>query len=350
MGLQPHDYTAIDGTKEAIIREMFSRRNSGARICKELHISNTTLAKYKKKLGITGPYDAAVSQKTIQEIANMAEQGYMDTKIAKTLSLTRSYVQAIRKRNGIKSKFTYDKVSKIDSNEFEKLFFLGYSDKEIAERLRMSPAGIYQHRISHGYLRESRREASNNPLTQDNLEIILGILMGDGSLRKTNKNTSMSLAHCPKQKDYTFYIAEKLKNLNPHLHYHKAKPDYRTGKCYESYWCTLPSNPSLNTLYERFYKNGKKRIPFELFDSYTWQSLAYHFMDDGTKTKCAGTIATNCFSIEDLRKFKKFLKDKFDIETTICKSHILYIKAKSFKRMKTMIEPYMCDCMKYKVN
>ena len=73
------------------------------------------------------------------------------------------------------------------------------------------------------------------------------------------------------------------------------------------------------------------------------------FMDDGSKAHCGGQLATNCFIIEDLQKFQDFLLRKFNIETTICKRHTLYIKAKSFHHMKSHIEPYMCECTKYKI-
>lgn len=73
------------------------------------------------------------------------------------------------------------------------------------------------------------------------------------------------------------------------------------------------------------------------------------FMDDGSKANCGGQLATNCFSIEDLQKFQTFLLEKFNIETTIYKNHTLYIKAKSFRHMKSNIEPYMCECTKYKI-
>lgn len=240
-------------------------------------------------------------------------------------------------------------LSKINKNDFEKLFYMGWSDKDIAEQLGWTENGIYQYRQRHGYKRESKREAINNPLTIDNTEIILGIMMGDGSMECNYKNARLSLAHCEKQKEYTFYIANKLANLNPHTRHSVSKLDERTGKCYDSYWCEFPSNPSFNEICEHFYVNRIKRIPIELFHNFTWQSLAYLFMDDGCKTHCGASIATNCFSLEDLHRFQGFLKGKFNLDTTVNKEHILYINADSFRRMIPNIEPYMCDCMKYKI-
>ena len=332
-----------------LIEQMFKEGKSSAEISKLLKVSTTTLGKFKKENNIRGAYDMKMSNEDINKAMTLAQEGYMDTKIAQMFGVTAGTIMFHRKNRGIESHFTYDKISKIDNKKFEELFSQGLGDEEIGKALDMSSNGIYYHRIKHGYFRKSFRENELNPLTQDNLEIILGIMMGDGCMENKNKNARMSIAHGKKQKDYSYYIADKLSNLNPHTYVSISKLDKRTGKKYISYWVDLPANPAFNEIYEHFYVNRIKRIPIELFDNFTWQSLAYMFMDDGCKCHCGGQLATNCFTMEDLQKFQAFLLKKFNIETTICKSHVLYIKAKSFRHMKSNIEPYMCECTKYKI-
>lgn len=332
-----------------LVKQMLIEGKSSAEISKLLNVSTTTIGKFKKENNLKGAYDMKMSKEDIDNAMSLAQQGYMDTEIAKIFGVTPGAIMFHRKNRGIESQFTYDKISKIDNKRFEELFNKGLGDREIGKALGMSSDGIYSHRMRHGYVRESFREAKINPLTQDNLEIILGIMMGDGCMECQNKNARMSIAHGEKQKEYSYYIADKLSNLNPHTYVSTSKLDERTGKRYTSYWIDLPANPAFNKIYEHFYVNRVKRIPIELFDNFTWQSLAYMFMDDGSKASCGGQLATNCFTIEDLQKFQAFLLRKFNIETTICKSHVLYIKAKSFRYIKPYIEPYMCECTKYKI-
>lgn len=331
------------------IIHLFIEGKSSTEISKLMNVSITTLTKFKKQFNVKGAFDMKMSPEDIDRAMNLAKKGMMDTEIAKIFGVSNSTIAFHRKNKGIVSKFTYDKISKIDNKKFEELFKQGLSDSEIAHQLGMSSDGIYNHRMKHRYFRKSLAEAKNNPLTQDNLEIILGVMMGDGTMECPNKNARMSFAHCPKQKEYRDYIAEKLSNLNPHLYFHKAVPDKRTGKCYDSYWCDLPANSAFNDIYNHFYTDGKKRIPIEIFNNFTWQSLAYMYMDDGFWGKSGGYIATNCFTQQDLKQFQQFLKTKFNLNTSICKSKVLYIKAKSFRYMKSQIEPYMCECMKYKI-
>lgn len=349
LGLPINTWWKIDANMAETITKLFEEGKSGAEICKMLNLSHTTVSKFKKDHNIHGTFDMKMSAEDIEKAMKMAEEGYMDSEIAKEFGVTQGNIFNHRKVRGIKSQFSYDKIAKIDSLKFEELFNQGLNDVQIAKELGMSSDGIYSHRMRYGYLRESYAEAKNNPLTQDNLEIILGIMMGDGSMEMNGKNARMAIAHCPNQKEYRDYIAEKLANLNPHLYHYIAKPHPKTGKCYESYWVDFAANPAFNEICDHFYVNRIKRIPIELFDNFTWQSLAYLYMDDGSRASGGATIATNCFTIADLEKFQTFLKEKFNIETTICKDHQLYIKKKSYFIMKPQIEPYMCECMKYKI-
>lgn len=349
LGLPINFWRAIDENKASAITQMLSNGKSGEEICKIFHISSATLVKFKKERGIHSNYEAKMSTEDIDKAMKMALEGYLDTEIAKMFKVSSATIQRYRKLRNIKSQFSYGKIAKIDDNKFKTLFYQGLSDAAIATKLAVSVDAVYGHRMRYNYIRESYKEAKLNPLTQDNLEIILGIMMGDGHMEKRYKNARMCTAHCPSQKGYRDYIAEKLSNLNPHLYYQISKPHIKTGKRYESYWLDLPANPAFNDIYEHFYINRIKRIPIELFNNFTWQSLAYMYMDDGNKMSCGARLATNCFTIEDIKIFQKFLLDKFSLETTICKDKTLYIKAKSYHIMKSNIECYMCDCMKYKI-
>lgn len=345
----PSGRTVLREKNDKQIEELLSQGLSGGEISRRLHISASTIAKLKKEKGLKSAFDMKMSAEDIEKAMSMAKEGKTDAEISKLFGVSVGDIWFLRKKRNIESQFTYDRFSKVDRKEFEKLFNMGWGDRDIAKMFNWTENGVYQYRQRHGYKRESRSIAKDNPLTIDNIEIVLGIMMGDGSMECSYRNARLSLAHCEKQKEYTFYIASKLSNLNPHTRHSISKLDERTGKCYDSYWCEFPANPSFNKIYEHFYVNRVKRIPIELFENFTWQSLAYMFMDDGSKLHCGGQIATNCFTLEDLHKFQGFLKGKFNIDTTINKDHVLYINAESYRRMIPNIEPFMCECMKYKI-
>ena len=111
----------------------------------------------------------------------------------------------------------------------------------------------------------------------------------------------------------------------------------------------LNANPAFNELFNNLYY-PEKRITKEFLKNYSELSLAVHFMDDGCKLKSGYSIATNCFSNEDLKLFIDFLKSKFNLDCSLHKNNILYIGAKSKDNFTNLIKPYIIDSMLYKLH
>lgn len=351
-GLSANSHNAIDEEKAEIIIRMFSEGKSGGEICRTLHLSSTTVAKFKREHGILSAFEMKMSAEDIEKAMKMAEEGYMDSEIAKVFGVTAGNTQIHRKKRGIKSRFSYDKISKIDNSKFEGLFKQGLSDEKIAIELDMTADGIYAHRIRHGYLRENYALSKPKELSDFQMQVLIGTMLGDSSFKmgKDVVNPAVTCAHCVAQREYCEYKAHIFESLGAYTKYHKRnKPDKRNGKYYEDYTMFIPANPKLLDWYKAFYPEGKKVIPFELLPYFTKVSLAFMFMDDGSKASTGGLLATNCFEIDEIKQFQDFLLQKFNIETTLLKNHALYIKAKSYRLMKSLIEPYMCECMKYKI-
>lgn len=278
-------------------------------------------------------------------------QGLMDTQIAQLLSVSRSAIYYWRKKLNMQTTFDYSKIRKFDNQKFEELFNQGLSDYKIGKLLNVSPDTIYGHRMRHGYFRENYRLNKEIPLTDFQKQVLIGTLLGDSSLRKPNMNPSFSCAHGAKQKDYSEHLAKIFDSLGAKCCYHKRNiKDKRNGILYEDYTVSIPTNPSFLKYYNAFYSTGKKVIPIDLLkEEFTEVSLAYMFMDDGTKTRSSYKIATNCFAKENVEEFQELLKNKWGIETSIHHDNGLYIMTKSAALFKYLISPYICDCLKYKL-
>lgn len=289
-----------------------------------------------------------------EQIKELASNGKTDREIAEILgNVTDGAILYWRKKLGVKSKFTYSKIAKIDSIKFKELFDKGLSDYVIAKELNVSPDGVYAYRKRHNITRDINLRF-NKPieLTDFQKQVLLGTIIGDASFKmgKGSINPSISCAHSIKQKEYCEYKTKIFENLGAYCKYHKRNfPDKRNGNIYEDYTMYVPANPELKSWYDSFYKNGKKVIPFELFEYFTEVSLAFMFMDDGSRCHNSFTIATNCFSMKELIKFKEFLYKKFFIEVTIRRDHTLYIKACSRNLFIKLISPYIHECVKYKI-
>lgn len=291
-----------------------------------------------------------LKEKDIETLKKLYHDGKMDTEIAKILNVSDSCVFYWRKKLNLKSKFEYSKLSKVNKELFEKMFFEDKTDKEIGKAMNVSQSVIYSFRKKNNYKRRNFNESVKIKLSDIQKEILIGTVMGDMSLRK-NKHVSAHCSHCIKQKDYCYAKYKEFVSLGAKFKYHIRKTeDFRTGIKYESYEVTIPANSELDKLYDLCYVNGQRRIPFELFEYFTARSLAYYFMDDGSKTGNGYMLASMRYKLDELAKFCKFLEDKFELKTNLWKDGKIYIRACSRKRFDEIVTPYIHESMKYKLH
>lgn len=328
---------------------------SASEIGKHFNVCQTTINKVRDKYNIPKYNCKVITEDIGSQIIKLYEEGLMDSEISQKLGIKRQTVQFYRKTNNLPTKFTYDKISKIDKDKFKELFNKGLGDKEIAETLGMSVDGIYAYRVRHGYLRESYISNIEIPLTPFQEQVMIGTMLGDSSFKfeKTKGvNPSLSCTHCVEQRELCEKKAEIFSSYDSTCNYYiRNTPDKRSGKYYENYTMRTKTNPVFLPYYKAFYLDGKKIIPIDLIkEKFTAVSLAYMFMDDGMKYKSGYGICTNCFSVENINEFRKVLLDKFNIHTSIFQRNVLYIKARSRDIFTQLVEPYFVDCMRYKLH
>lgn len=288
-----------------------------------------------------------------ETLIRLYNEGKMDTEIANVLNVSRSAVFYWREQLGLKTKFTYNKINKLDIEKHKDLLLnKELSDYKIADILGLSHCCIRKARIKLGVKRRDLRYSQGVPLNHYQIEVLIGTVLGDSSLRASNNAAQFVCIHCPKQYNYILNKFNIFKNIGIKLSFYKRNiPNKKTNKRYSNYRIQSKYNPCLLSFYNSFYKNGIKIIPKDLVTKYFSRvSLAYMFMDDGFQiNKNSYSIATNCFSIEDLHWFQEFLKSKFNLETTIHKDNVLYIKACSRNLFTYLVKPYINDCVKYKL-
>lgn len=289
-----------------------------------------------------------------KQILDLYKQDKTDSEISKITGVQRAAIQYYRYKHNMPAKFTYKQFSKIGKNKFEELFYKGLSDYAIAKELNVSPDGVYSYRMRHKYYREENLRFNKAiALTDFQKQVLIGTLLGDSSLQMGKKCVSPSIvcAHGTKQKEYCEHKTKVFENLGAKCNYHRRnKIDERTGIYYEDYTMFIPANPEFLPYYNSFYPNGKKVIPLDLLNQFTEVSLAFMYMDDGSRTKSGYNIATNCFNTTELNKFRYFLLEKFNLETSLHTDNVLYIRHKSKVIFESLVSPYIIESMKYKIH
>ena len=73
-------------------------------------------------------------------------------------------------------------------------------------------------------------------------------------------------------------------------------------------------------------------------------------MDDGFMNHTGYSIATNCFSNEDIKIIMQFFIDKYDIYINVHRDNVIYIRAKDRDKFTKIIKPYIHNDCLYKLH
>lgn len=297
-----------------------------------------------------------ISEETILKIKELHDEGLSNLKISKQLGIGNQTVSKyLRERYNITGK---KRVKQINQEEFEKLWKEGKSDREIAEYFGVSELTIRTFRTKgenagkFNIIRNFSQE--EHSLSKEQEQMVLGSLLGDMNLSvpgvNRNVNSRLAIVQSEQQEELFIKKVEILGEFMGSYRLYISNPDNRTGKVYKSWRGNSKAHKVFTDIYYLLYPNGVKTLTKEYLNKIDNPiALAYWFMDDGSE---CGTIATNCFSLDEVELLINWLKTKWNIISTKQKNrvnYVLHISQKSRLDFERLIFPYMIPSMYYKL-
>lgn len=196
-------------------------------------------------------------------------------------------------------------------------------------------------------------------------QIIIGSLLGDASLNKTGVNPRIHFSQCLAQVEYIQWKYENLKNLTTGSGVWQVMSG--VDKRYPQLRFQTKNHVIFNRYRKLFYPNGKKEVNKRILGQLEPLGLAVWYMDDGNKilhkyTKKDSSqgiksreicINTQCFTPEEHELMIAYFNKQYGIECKMYKnkgSYRLVMNAQNANKFITMIEPYILDSMKYKID
>ena len=252
---------------------------------------------------------------------------------------------------------------------------LTLSNREIGNLLGISRSAVqyYLNKLNIHRDRKAQQKA-NNTCREKRIEIspkaeqiILGSILGDGYMSPNRHplnthltlNSELRIVHGKKQEEYIKYKKELLEkeNIKCYLNFHdssKTKPHYIAGikvKENGNYYLKTQRNVAFNFYRDLFYRPSKRLSKY--ISKLNSLGLAIWFMDDGFKNGRGFKLATDNFTLEEVKFLQNTLKYNFDLDTTIQKTRLnkpqIYIRTSCRKHFLELISPYVCESMKYKL-
>ena len=244
---------------------------------------------------------------------------------------------------------------KYNNEQIFELHNQGLTDAEMAEIIGVSKGAMANKRSKLG-LKPNKGKRYTYKLSEEELAILVGTLLGDSSVRYVHdgcKFPNLTFSHGEKQGQYFEWKANKLKNLMSSKGYYVNNVIRVTGETTQRYVFTGSNMACLVSIRESFYPNKIKIIPIDFLEEHFSElSLYCLYMDDGSYDKNTNSFIfnTQCFSREDLEKFIILLKNKFDLDFSIKADHCLYLKHSSNDKLQEILLKYNeCPNMVYKI-
>ena len=181
-------------------------------------------------------------------------------------------------------------------------------------------------------------------LNQEQLDLVIGSLLGDGHLVKTTRGFAFRVNHGPNQKEYVDWKYGIVKDFV------RTSPQ-PANKCY--YFRTI-SHAAFDQLRNIFYdSSGRKQLPGQFIEQNLNDFvLAVWYMDDGTRETNQVRINSQNFTLEEQRELQRILRAKLGIDTTINRDQKwfrLRVSARSMEQFRKRVVPHIHPSMLYKL-
>lgn len=201
------------------------------------------------------------------------------------------------------------------------------------------------------------------PHNYDILSLVIGSLLGDGSMEKCSNGSRFVYYQAKINGEYLLWLHNVISNLGyakkelPKLYSRKGSLLAGIDEIRYYYRFRTFTFSSFDWIYDSFYPNRSRKVIPNFIDIYLSPlALAVWMMDDGTSYKNKGfKFSTNSFTLKEIHYLALVLKNKYSIDSTIHKSGLnnqynIYIPKSSFNTLKKIVTPHFHPTMMYKIN
>ena len=241
-----------------------------------------------------------------------------------------------------KDVFDFEKCSKFEI--IKELIAQGYTQKEIASKFGMTVRQVTVFTNYNGL--KNHNKSKNIKLTNIEKQVILGSLLGDGTVDRYGR---LRIQHSSKQLEYNEYKNSLLKSIVKSFKKDITRFDRRTKKTYYSNLVSTQCLKPIKECYNSWYKDSVKTINLSDIINIDPLGLAIWFMDDGFKCNSGIKIATDSFKKEELLELIKVIFVKFNILFKIDKRNRLFLLKDSYTEFHNLIYPYILPEFYYKL-
>jgi recombination protein RecA len=191
---------------------------------------------------------------------------------------------------------------------------------------------------------------SDVELSPDEESVLIGTLLGDGSLAMQGHHARVFVKHKAAQRSLAEFKRVAFSRFTS-MRLHEFDQQLR-GKRYPCVQFVTRTNPVFTVWRRRFYAGGRKIVPIDVSELLTPLAAAVWFMDDGSADHTGVTLQTHSFSEVEVQRLRAALSERFDIVATVRENKrrlILYIGKRELPIFAGIVRPFVLPDLEYKL-
>lgn len=197
---------------------------------------------------------------------------------------------------------------------------------------------------------KGKRVKSRFRLTSKQKFVLIGTLLGDGSLAKRGRHHRLFIKHSANQRKLIEWKYNIFKNIVlMSLNYFVQEV---SGKEYKFIQFVTLTHPIFDEYREVFYRGPRKIIPIEIDEIFHHPlALAVLLMDDGANDTFGMTLQTHSFKKREIESLSRAIKKNFNIRTSLRKNKgkwIIYFPKNQISKLYQVTKRYLLPSLKYK--
>src|SRR5438093_7584123 len=191
---------------------------------------------------------------------------------------------------------------------------------------------------------------SARELTRFQQDVLIGTLLGDGSIAKHGYHHRLFVKHSEAQRPLVEWKYEVFANFTT-MKLHSFDQLLKGGR-YPCVQFVTRTDPVFSRWRDRFYRDRRKIVPSDIEDLLSPDSIAVWLMDDGTAERSGVSFQTHGFEIEEAHLLAKAMRSRFELETSVMRNKgagIVYVHRKSLDRLGGLLEGKILPEFAYKL-
>jgi hypothetical protein len=199
--------------------------------------------------------------------------------------------------------------------------------------------------------------SSGISLTNNQHQILIGSLLGDGSMG--GKFSYFSITQSAKHKEYLEFLHKELEPFSNDIKEisNTTITSKNIIKVNKSFTFDTITYSDISEYKKIFYPNGKKIVPNNIYELLDTTALVHWYLQDGSSDKDSRwcCLCTQGFTTLEVETLVNVLYKKFNIKSHIQltgtkKQPIIKMGAKGYEDLHNIVDPFIIfDCFKHKM-